>query len=207
MLRNIFKWVALGAFAALGTTAAGIVTFDTIGGLNGDPFTTVTENGVTVTSIAGSWQKGFSVGNPAPSIFSFSGLATVNVTTGGLFTFVSFDLGTGGTSDPSYAYHGFLNNVDILDGAGTPSGNSFLTIGSSNTGLSLDLLQITMTPTSTSENLDNIVVGAATAPEPGALSLMALGLVAMLCLRHRPPASLSSQTSRRRIHFDNSGEA
>ena len=74
---NLPVLVFLGLFATVGTATANVVTFDTVGGSNGDPFASLTENGVTVTSSAGFWQKGFNVGNPIPSIFTFGGIASV----------------------------------------------------------------------------------------------------------------------------------
>lgn len=188
MYNKYKSFLAAHVFAALCALAsaanASVVTFETIGGFNGDPFASVTQDGVTINSVNGSWQKAYYVGSPIPAIFTFSSTASIEVLTGGLFNFVSFDLGTGGQSNPAYEYHGFLNDVEVLSGSGSPGGVDFTTILSSDASIALDRLLIVTTLTSSSANLDNIVVNAAVSaavavPEPATIALLALGLLAM----------------------------
>lgn len=174
-----------GTIAVAPSAAANVVTFDTLSGPNGTTFTSITEDGITVNSLSGLWQHGFFVGNPIPSIFTFDRVSSIEVLTGGLFNFASFDLGTGGVSNPSYAYQGYLDNVLVFAGGGTPGGDAFTTIANDFAGQAIDRLVIVTTLTSSSANIDNIVVNAARAvPEPATLALLGIAF-ASLALRSR----------------------
>ena len=163
--------------ATLGTATAATVTFDTLPGINTDPFTTITENGITVTSTTGDWQQAFLVGNPVPSIFTQSPTASLTITTGGQFGFLSFDLGTGGTTNPEYLFQGFIGALEVLNGTASPGGIDFVTITNFFPPMLIDRLVITTTLTSTSANIDNINLDlVSSVPEPGTVTLGALGL-------------------------------
>jgi hypothetical protein len=178
--------VLLGLVATVHTASANVVTFDSLAGPNGATFTSVTEDGITVTSTAGLWQHGFNVGNPVPSIFSFDQVASIEVTTGGVFNFESFDLGTGGGSNPNWEFYGYLNNVLVHQGGNNAPGNTFVTI-SGEFFVPIDRLVITTTLTSSSANLDNIrVTPLGAVPDAANTSAMVLlGLVALVAARRR----------------------
>lgn len=180
--------LVIGVFGASGTAAAAPIVFDfsTIGGVNGDTFTSAVQNGITVASESGLWQKGYNVGNPTPSIFTFDQVSSISIATGGLFKFLSFDLGTGGVSNPTYSFAGYLNNAPVFNSAGGFGGTAFNTILNGD-GSIVDRVVITTTLTSTSANIDNIYVDEDVnpVPEPGTMALLATGLVGLYSRRRR----------------------
>ena len=67
--KTFFGAVCLLGMAAGGASAT-TITFNGLAGANGDPFTTYTESGFTVSPTLGTWFQGQAFGNPVPSIFS-----------------------------------------------------------------------------------------------------------------------------------------
>lgn len=160
-----------------GPAFSGTITFNGIGGVNGDPFTTYVESGFTVTPTTGIWKKGFGFGNPVPSIFSPSATASITVT-GGTFDLISFDFGNANNlSGLTWSAAGFLNNVQVLSGSGNgPSTVMFITVPSPNSAALLDTLVLTGNLGNTSSyNFDNIVLSSV--PEPSTITFFAMGLV------------------------------
>ena len=184
--RRFLFLACLGLFAA-GTLPAATVTFDPLPGPNGTAYTGHTESGITVTPLSGTWNQAFNVGNPVPSIWTSNSTGSFEVTTGGTFTFLSFDLGTGGGSGPSYSIEGYLNSILVLSGSGSNPDSLFHTILSPDSLQNLDRLVIAATLGQTSSaNIDNIALGAGSeVPEPGTWVLLTGGLGLMLARRRR----------------------
>jgi hypothetical protein len=180
--------VAAACLAGAAAVHAGVVTFDTLSGDNGDPFTTITEDGITVNTFTGDWQQAFNVGNPIPGLFTFSPTASLEVLTGGLFGFVGFDLSTGGVSSPDYAFEGFLGGVSQYLFSGNPNTGTgvFTSIVNAWSDMLVDRVEIRYTLTSTSGNIDNIRTADSTpVPEPGTLALLLAALGAGAVVRRR----------------------
>ncbi len=179
--------IVLGALFSV-SAQAGLITFDSLSGNNGDSFTSTSEVGFDIISDTGDWREGHVAGNTAPSIFTRSSVAsvTVSLTGGGLFDFTSVDFNDGnnsGTAD--YLVTGFLgaNTVFSLSG-GVP-----LDFGSPIASLSNNLIdslfiQLTLN-SSSSANIDNIAVNAATVPEPASIALLGLGLASISFSRRK----------------------
>lgn len=166
-MRHLLFGVVFSLTAA--AASAGVVTFDTLPGVNSDPFTTITEDGIAVNSLSGEWRQAFGVGNPVPSLYTLSETAALEVLTGGTFTFTSVDLGTGGTLGPEYQIIGYLASSEVLNFSGAAADDLFHTILNSTPGVVLDRLVISTTRQSTSANVDNIVLDGADIPGAGHL--------------------------------------
>lgn len=178
MRRPLLSLLVLLAVAAT-SQASAIITFDNLPGGTSTPFPSpYMEAGYTVTSTAGSWFQGLLFGNPTPSIFSDSDLASVEVTQdgGGLFTFLQVDMADAFNLDPDgpdYLFEGFRNGNLIYSHAGGPLPVGFTTVNNPSDATNIDLLRITMTRVDTTDyNLDNITLGPpVNVPEPAALVL------------------------------------
>src|SRR5215471_1569315 len=94
IVTSLYRVFAIVLFFAVSATAS-VIDFNTLTGANGDPFSTYSENGFTLTATQGSWSKAFVFGNPIPDIFcNQCAPGTVAITAGfSLFTFASVDLG------------------------------------------------------------------------------------------------------------------
>lgn len=179
--------------------SAATVTFETMTGNSLDPFTGITENGVTVTPSDPSWLKSFTVfGNPSPFLTTTGFEVWLDVTRGGgLFRFTSVDLQDftlGAFNVPSrYAIDGLLGGSVVFSLVGSlpiSSSSGWATISSGSAmDILVDSLRITLRrsaedpATATLRGLDNIVV--ADVPEPGSLRMLAAGLAAIALRRRR----------------------
>jgi hypothetical protein len=179
-----FKSICAAAVLVAAPMAAhaATVTFDGLGGDNGDAYSTYSENGFTVTKTAGDAFVGKLYGNPIPDVFFGptygSSSTTLDVTAGGsAFTFTSWDFSDNGGS-AAYSIVGYLNNVSIFSLAGMQSLGSFATI-LSGTGQSFDRVSFTLSSNGTSANFDNFVGDTAAVPEPQAWAMMVMGFMGL----------------------------
>ncbi len=167
-----------------------IISFATLNGANGNPFTGAVEAGFTVTPTSGSWFQSQIYGNSQPSIFDgpvFSpGKAAIAVTSGGSFTFNSLDYSSN-NGGSTYLIQGFQGITDVFDETGTLAGTfgpfSFGTLTGSHSSVPINRLVIQISPggNATSVNLDNINVSAI--PEPQTLFLVWGGIGGLIALK------------------------
>ena len=168
-----------------GTAEATILGFNNLTGTTGDPFTSETEQGFTVTG-SGSMFQNLDFGNPAPSVFlgplgsPTSGSLTVTNNSAQTFTFQSLDFAS--TNGPTaFTIQGFDNGTLEFTQSGTfpgsPNPPPFTTLAGMHTGVDLTSLVISLSVpagvATTSANIDNIVVDTSAVPEPGYLGLLA----------------------------------
>ncbi|WP_108810798.1 PEPxxWA-CTERM sorting domain-containing protein [Sphingorhabdus sp. Alg231-15] len=180
MKKLIFGSAAVAAMALAAPAQAAVISFDDLGGSNGDVFTgPYMEDGFTVDTAGGDVFEGHIFGNPAPSlvvgsVFGGGSFGVVRVV-GGIFNFNSFDFVSQGAAG-DYQVNGFLggNSVFSLNGSLSPSG--FTTIAG--VGGNIDELDFILTANGTSVNLDNIDVSTAV-PEPATWAFMILGFGAI----------------------------
>jgi hypothetical protein len=189
LARGLF---ALALLALAVPASAATVTFDSLTGNNLDLFTGTTEHGITVTPLS-TLREAHAVGNPVPGIVltNFAGFldgtsGAFEVTTGGLFTFESFDLGTGGAAGPRYSVAGYLGAAEVFSATGQNASSGWFTIASPDSFAALDRLVISAflndvegATLTSSANFDNIVLGLpvdGTIPEPTTWAMIAGGL-------------------------------
>jgi hypothetical protein len=156
---------------------AGIITFDGLTGNTGDLLAPYAEGGFLVTPLTGRWMEMTTssptpgvVGNPAPSIWEDTFLASLEVTelSGRLFSFASIDL-FGATAD--YTFEGLLGGSTVFSASvDVPSSSGFVTIPSPSLAL-IDTLRISVVRDQAEySNVDNINVNAV--PEPSTLLIL-----------------------------------
>jgi MYXO-CTERM domain-containing protein len=185
--------VAVSALLASAAASATVVTFDTLGGTNGDLFTSYAESGYTVTKLSGSGCVAAAVGNPPRSVFGGpvcdnGSIGVFSVTGSGLFNFNSVDM-LAQNGDTSYTITGLIGASTIWTQTGTWTGNSiFGTLPASNSG-PIDQLVFNLRAAGTSFNFDNINVSAGgEVPEPGSFALAGLALCGLAASRRRKTA-------------------
>src|SRR5262249_43931155 len=133
IVTSLYRGAAILLFFAVSATAS-TIDFNTLTGANGDPFSTYSENGFTVTATQGSWSKAFLFGNPIPDIFCPCAPGTVAITMGGSpFSFASVDLGNAQSSLDTFTIQGSRLGSIVLSQSGSLTlPNAFQTFSSIN---------------------------------------------------------------------------
>jgi hypothetical protein len=188
-VRRIGAAVAFALFAPAVAGAQTTITFDDLGGSNGDVFSSYLESGYLLEAAGGTLQHAFFVGNPTPSLFTFTG-GSIRITRsdGGNFFFLGTEFGTGGNqaAERTHTFAGFLAAAQVYIVFGTNVGQFDFYAGPQPLA-QIDELLITVGPgQSTSINIDNILFADAVAvPEPGTLAMLGIGLVGLVAVRRR----------------------
>jgi hypothetical protein len=168
------------ALVTAGTANAATMTFDSLAGSNGDPFTgPYVEDGFSIVKTVGDFYVGAVFGNPVPSLVTgsvfggTSGALTLTKVGGGTFTLTSFDYTNFG-GPGSYSVVGSLNGsgVYVFGASGDFSAVWQTVLGN---GTSVDQLDFTFSARGTSLNIDNFTLGSGGVPEPASWALMIVG--------------------------------
>jgi len=195
-MKNLFKVILTVGFLLCisSVSQAVIVTFNGLGGNNGDPltpFVPYVENGVSVVPNQ-NWFVAKVYGNPVPDIFyapsglGFAGAIAMTMTNSGDFTFSSVDISSNGGTSTAVFFEGRLNgNLEFFDTITVNSTSSFITLTNPDPAVIIDSLSISLPPNSgvSSVNVDNIVLNSV--PEPGTWILMGVGLLVLVTARRR----------------------
>jgi hypothetical protein len=169
------------------------ISFSSLPGPNGAPYSGHSEGDFTVTPTATNWFQSLTYGNPAPSILDgpigSPGIGVVLVTDNvDLFVFGALDYSSN-NGNSSYDIQGYLGPTLMYHQTGALAASftpfSFNTLLSTDPEVRIDALLIEFFPGPgvTSINLDNIRV--TTIPEPSAFLVLSAGVVVGLLARAR----------------------
>lgn len=179
------------------------ITFSTLTGTNGAPYSGDTEGDFTVTPTDGNWFQSRAYGNAPPSIYdgpiNSPRVGSLLITdSAGLFTLTSFDFSSnnGNSTYDVQGYHGAslaYEETGNLPGS-FPPGFGFQTIYDTHASVPIDGLIIVISPGTgvTSVNLDNIMVS--TIPEPAGLGLLGVGLALLFRCRKSSASKAAPQS-------------
>lgn len=184
------RFAALAAASSLvilmGAAQATTINFDTLGGTNGDTFSSYSEGGFTVTATAGDWRVAKAFGNPIPDVYCPNCAPGTLKVTGGLFSFDSVDIAEADGQPVDFSITGYRNGTSVYSQTGTANADAaFQNFAAVGGAVTLDQLFISISTGGADGNVDNIALTSTPVPEAATLALFGAGLAGFGALRRR----------------------